>query len=142
MRFKRYKRPGKQFFDMAQKSGGLEKAVMLRGYGCEGWCFPLRGGYWNNGSDAGLGALYLADLRSIVNNNVGFRPALPLSQKSGLYGGRGSVAAESSAEGKRSHIPSPRNRGENIDRHGRLVGVPLTERGRIPSMPLFRGAEA
>jgi retron-type reverse transcriptase len=50
-----------------------------------------------------------------VNNNVGFRPALPPSQKSGLYGGL------SSAEGKRSRIPSLPEGGENINRHGRLV---------------------
>jgi hypothetical protein len=63
--------------------------------------FPLRGGNWNNTSNAGLGALNLNNLRANVNNNVGFRSALSPSQMSGLYGGL------SSAEGKRSYIPSP-----------------------------------
>jgi retron-type reverse transcriptase len=78
--------------------------------------FPLRGGAWNATSGAGLGALNLNNLRAIVNNNVGLRPALPPSQMSGLYGGL------SSAEGKRSRIPSPGS-GENMNRHGRLVSI-------------------
>ncbi len=36
---------------------------------------PLRGGCWNNGSDSGLFALYLSNVRSISNSNIGFRPA-------------------------------------------------------------------
>lgn len=38
--------------------------------------FPLRGGNWNNGSNAGLGMLNLNNGRSNSNNNIGFRPAL------------------------------------------------------------------
>lgn len=38
--------------------------------------FPIRGGNWNNGSNAGLGALNLNNSRSNANNNIGFRPAL------------------------------------------------------------------
>ncbi|PMK93211.1 RNA-dependent DNA polymerase [Vibrio lentus] len=38
--------------------------------------FPLRGGNWNNGSNAGLGALNLNNARSNTNSNIGFRPAL------------------------------------------------------------------
>ncbi len=38
--------------------------------------FPLRGGNWNNGSNAGLGALNLNNGRSNANSNIGFRPAL------------------------------------------------------------------
>lgn len=38
--------------------------------------FPLRGGNWNNGSNAGLGALNLNNARSNSNSNIGFRPAL------------------------------------------------------------------
>jgi retron-type reverse transcriptase len=38
--------------------------------------FPLRGGNWNNGSNAGLGALNFNNSRSNSNNNIGFRPAL------------------------------------------------------------------
>lgn len=37
---------------------------------------PLRGGNWNNGSNAGLGALNLNNARSNANSNIGFRPAL------------------------------------------------------------------
>ncbi|MGI2148022.1 reverse transcriptase domain-containing protein [Shewanella baltica] len=38
--------------------------------------FPIRGGNWNNGTNAGLGALNLNNPRSNANNNIGFRPAL------------------------------------------------------------------
>ncbi|WP_220767185.1 reverse transcriptase/maturase family protein [Shewanella sp. MBTL60-007] len=38
--------------------------------------FPLRGGNWNNGSNAGLGMLNLNNSRSNANSNIGFRPAL------------------------------------------------------------------
>jgi len=38
--------------------------------------FPLRGGNWNNGSNAGLGMLNLNNGRSNANSNIGFRPAL------------------------------------------------------------------
>lgn len=37
---------------------------------------PLRGGNWNNGSNAGLGALNLNNSRLNSNSNNGFRPAL------------------------------------------------------------------
>uniref|UniRef100_UPI0034E95519 hypothetical protein n=1 Tax=Enterococcus faecium TaxID=1352 RepID=UPI0034E95519 len=45
------------------------------------WCrnygdrVPLRGGYWNNGSGAGLGALHLYGARSNTSRGGGFRPA-------------------------------------------------------------------
>jgi hypothetical protein len=68
--------------------------VRRLGYGC---CAN-----WGNGVSAGVGALNLNNRRANVNNNVGLRPALPLSRKAVLYGG------SSSAEGKRSRIPSPR----------------------------------
>jgi hypothetical protein len=87
-----------------------------KGYGCNGLRFPLRGGAWNNGASAGLGALNLNNRRANVSSNVGFRPALPPNQKSGLYGGLSSV------EGKRSCIPSRTSR-ENMYRHERPVGV-------------------
>ncbi|MCO7643737.1 reverse transcriptase/maturase family protein [Pseudomonas sp. S 311-6] len=35
---------------------------------------PIRGGNWNNGATAGLGALNLNNARSNANNNIGFRP--------------------------------------------------------------------
>lgn len=36
---------------------------------------PLCGGNWNNTSNAGLFNLNLNNVRSNVNNNIGFRPA-------------------------------------------------------------------
>lgn len=42
--------------------------------------FPLRGGNWNNGSNAGLGALNLNNARSNSNSNIGFRPALDVAR--------------------------------------------------------------
>ncbi len=42
---------------------------------------PLRGGNWNNGSNAGLAALNLNNARSNVSSNIGFRPALGDRQK-------------------------------------------------------------
>ena len=41
---------------------------------------PIRGGNWNNDSNAGLGALNLNYERSNVNSNIGFRPALACSR--------------------------------------------------------------
>lgn len=43
---------------------------------------PLRGGNWNNGSSAGLGALNLNNARSNANSNIGFRPALDYARSS------------------------------------------------------------
>lgn len=42
------------------------------------WRVPLRGGNWNNTSNAGLAALNLNNTRSNSNTNIGFRPALQL----------------------------------------------------------------
>ena len=47
---------------------------------------PIRGGNWNNGSNAGLAALNLNNPRSNVNNNIGFRPALSRRQMPEAYG--------------------------------------------------------
>lgn len=41
----------------------------------EGVRFPNRGGYWNNGSYAGLGLTYLYYERSSAYSHIGFRPA-------------------------------------------------------------------
>lgn len=41
---------------------------------------PIRGGNWNNGSNAGLAALNLNNARSNVNSNIGFRPALSIAR--------------------------------------------------------------
>jgi hypothetical protein len=61
---------------------------------------PLRGGNWNNGTDAGLGALNLNNRRPLVNANVGFRPALLQAMIPEVY------AASGERRGKRSRIPS------------------------------------
>ncbi|ENN99332.1 MULTISPECIES: SUMF1/EgtB/PvdO family nonheme iron enzyme [Pseudoalteromonas] len=47
-------------------------AIYCRNYGNR---FPLRGGNWNRGSGAGLGALHLDGARSSANSTIGFRPA-------------------------------------------------------------------
>ncbi|HDZ9162600.1 TPA: RNA-dependent DNA polymerase [Vibrio cholerae] len=49
--------------------------------------FPLRGGNWNNGANAGLGALNLNNARSNSNSNIGFRPALESARSTPLKGG-------------------------------------------------------
>ncbi len=48
--------------------------------------FPLRGGNWNNGSNAGLGALNLNNSRLNANSNIGFRPALDEARSTDLKG--------------------------------------------------------
>jgi hypothetical protein len=94
-------------------------AGIFQGYGLVRSRFPLRGGNYNNTSSAGLAALNLNNRRANVNSNIGLRPALPPSQMSGLHGGL------SSAEGKRSRIPSllSKDGKENMNRQGRLVGT-------------------
>lgn len=52
---------------------GLTGGLYVRNYGDR---FPLRGGYWDTGSNAGLGALDLRDARSFASSGIGFRPAL------------------------------------------------------------------
>lgn len=41
----------------------------------------LRGGNWNNGSNAGVFAVNLNNDRTNTNSNIGFRPALCFSKK-------------------------------------------------------------
>jgi len=41
----------------------------------------LRGGNWNNGSNAGLFALNLNNVPTNTNNNIGFRGAIPLTAR-------------------------------------------------------------
>jgi hypothetical protein len=88
---------------------------------------PIRGGNWNNGGNAGLGALNLNNRRSNSNNNVGFRPAFPSSklQYRRLTGLRGTPRE------KESYSFSVR---ENFYRYGRPVGGIR----QPPSVPLFR----
>ena len=52
---------------------GLTGYISSRNYGDR---FPLRGGRWTSGSDAGLGALGLDSARSFAHSGLGFRPAL------------------------------------------------------------------
>lgn len=47
-------------------------AIYARNYGDR---FPVRGGYWYDGTHAGLGALLLGSPRSDVGSSIGFRPA-------------------------------------------------------------------
>lgn len=47
-------------------------AIYARNYGDR---FPVRGGVWSNGADAGLGAFVLDSPRSNANSSIGFRPA-------------------------------------------------------------------
>lgn len=48
--------------------------------------FPLRGGNWNNGANAGLGYLNLNNSRANSNSNIGFRPALDTASSTSLTG--------------------------------------------------------
>lgn len=50
----------------------IDGRVYARNYGER---FPLRGGYWHNGTYAGLGALYVHSDRGISSSHIGFRPA-------------------------------------------------------------------
>lgn len=52
---------------------GLTGGLYVRNYGDR---VPRRGGYWGDGSGAGLGALILGGARSYAGSSVGFRPAL------------------------------------------------------------------
>ena len=45
--------------------------------------FPIRGGNWNNGANAGLFYTNLNNPRSNSNWNIGFRSALPLCRTVG-----------------------------------------------------------
>lgn len=48
--------------------------------------FPLRGGNWNNGANAGLGYLNLNNSRVNANSNIGFRPASDKASSTHLKG--------------------------------------------------------
>lgn len=55
--------------------------IDLQGYlytDLEGERFPMRGGRWDNGSDAGLGALHTSGSRTTASSIRGFRPAFAL----------------------------------------------------------------
>jgi hypothetical protein len=53
----------------------IKGGLWARNYGVR---FPRRGGAWSHSSVAGLGALYLANLRAIMDGHVGLRPAFIL----------------------------------------------------------------
>jgi hypothetical protein len=53
----------------------IKGGIWVRNYGVR---FPRRGGAWSDASDAGLGALTLANRRAIVSHYVGLRPAFIL----------------------------------------------------------------
>ena len=54
---------------------GIQGRMYIRNYGER---LPIRGGYWNDGSNAGLAALNLYSARSNSGSSVGFRPAFAL----------------------------------------------------------------
>ena len=57
---------------------------------------PIRGGNWNNGSNAGLGALNLNNPRSNSNNNIGFRSA---SDNASIEAPKGATTAHFEKDG-------------------------------------------
>lgn len=56
----------------SEVTNSVTGGIWARNYGNR---MPLRGGYWVNGSSAGLGALNLYSARSHSSDYVGFRPA-------------------------------------------------------------------
>lgn len=58
--------------DSGQLLQNIKGAVYVRNYGER---IPLRGGNWNDGSDAGLASLNLSHHRSLSSGGIGFRPA-------------------------------------------------------------------
>lgn len=83
---------------------------------------PIRGGNWNNGSNAGVFALNLNNSRSNANSNIGFRPALGDRQKARAHG-----------RGHRTPSKGPALRGQvpkNMNRPGRR-----SKRQRPPLAP-------
>lgn len=56
----------------SEVTNSVTGGVWARNYGNR---FPIRGGYWTGGSNAGLGALYLNGARSDASSGIGFRPA-------------------------------------------------------------------
>jgi hypothetical protein len=56
----------------SEVTNSVSGGIWARNYGTR---MPLRGGYWDYGSHAGLGALVLYYARSISYSHIGFRPA-------------------------------------------------------------------
>ena len=77
---------------------------------------PIRGGNWNNGSNAGLAALNLNNARSNSNTNIGFRPALANVRNV-------SAMADSTVHCKKDAIAMARS--QNIDQIPQCADVSL-----------------
>ena len=77
---------------------------------------PIRGGNWNNGSNAGLAALNLNNARSNSNTNIGFRPALANVRNV-------SAMADSTVHCKKDEIAMARS--QNIDQIPQCADVSL-----------------
>lgn len=67
--------------------------------------FPLRGGSWDGGANAGLFALNLNNPRSNSNTNIGFRPALGEDQKARAQG----RAFSAPSKGPATHGQAPKH---------------------------------
>ena len=78
MNTRRYERLSRAIEEVGRMLGGwiqsMEKKKIILGNSCIR--IPLSGGNWNNGSNAGLFALNLNNVRSNSNGNIGFRSAL------------------------------------------------------------------
>ena len=62
----------RQLLIESEVTASAKGAIYTRNYGSR---FPLRGGDWGGGEDAGVGALYLNRARSSSSGSFGFRPA-------------------------------------------------------------------
>jgi len=95
---------------------------------------PLRGGNWNNGSNAGPGALNLNNARSNSNSNIGFRPALVTRQWRSLTGLRECVVQKELRPCLRTNtvqLPAASS-GANVA--GSVFSMPKTHRHLWPDM--------
>lgn len=85
---------------------------------------PIAGGNWNNGSNAGVWALNLNNVRGNSNNNVGFRAdsAKPRSQMYGHGGAKGDAfrrAAKAAAKSVGLRLSSNVSLDRNLSWHER-----------------------
>ena len=91
---------------------------------------PIRGGNWNNGSQAGVFALNLNNERSNRNTNIGFRPAFGERQKASAQGLAHSTPSKGPAVPgqvpKNMNRPGGDSSGANL-LPGRLQGAPMAK---------------
>jgi len=87
---------------------------------------PIRGGNWNNGSNAGVFALNLNNPRSNASSNIGFRPALGESRKAVPHGAPSSAPSKGPAS--LGQVP------EKMNRPGRDSSASATLRAGRPSI--------